>query len=198
MLLVSCLQFFLMSSKWAIAAQLNPKSLFGLLMGKRMGEGEVFFSFILWNWGSSHLVITPSTHPSLGIVMKRSKIISRVRFPAPLLCSYVCDLGQTSFLHFLKGIIIFYLTAAVRTKLDDTFVLAQFHNLVWSTCWWFHSTIWKLRPQYIKFCILSRKVFASHISWWQRPSWEKFTFLTWRLLLDWAGWQDLHPSSLLP
>lgn len=198
MLLVSCLQLFLMLFKWAIATWLNPKSWFGLLMGKRMGEGKAFFSFILWNWGSSHLVVTRSTHPSLGIVVKRWKIISGVYFLAPLLCSYVYDLGQTFSLHLLKGIIIFYFMAAVKTKLDDTFVLAQFHNVGWLTCWWFQSTIWKLRPQYIKFCILSYKGSASHISWWQRPSWEKFTFLVWRLVSDWAGWQGLHPSSLLP
>lgn len=44
-----------------------PVSWFGLMTGKRMGENEGFFTFILLNWGCFHLLIRLSTHPSLGM-----------------------------------------------------------------------------------------------------------------------------------
>ena len=39
----------------------------GLLVGRRLGEGEAFFTSTLFHmWIPSSLVITPGTHPSLG------------------------------------------------------------------------------------------------------------------------------------
>lgn len=96
-----------------------PTSWFGLLMGKRVGEGEAFFTFILLNWGCSHLVITQSAHPSLAIVMKTWQLFLG-SIPGPTTLQWCVWYGQNPFLCFLKGIIIFCLTAAVRTKLDDT------------------------------------------------------------------------------